>query len=268
MQRFLLFLLLLGRQCAFGQFSDSVSKITFYYNKGYYTFGRSGPYSASEIIEYTRANDASFQITSCLRFYKSYDSATNITKTDTIIYQTSATIPGKKMETLFTELNTPRDNFNPGFIRPYLKKPSKKEILSTAVKYDRKWMFDKHQTDKAERRNLFKRIRQFVDLDTFLFYMKPDPTSEIVVTDVWHKLVITCYTNTGTIEYHMAFTTVFGQPVERYENKDYLQRKKIVNLQVNKAISNLMPSGSLIHSAVGLNEMNERYIGWYLQNAE
>ncbi|AFD08596.1 hypothetical protein [Solitalea canadensis] len=133
MSRLFLFILLFSRQTAVGQFVDSISKFTFCYDKGFYTFGHSGHYSISEIIEYSKSNNANFQIISHIQLKKYYHSETKSIIIDTIrLKSLKAPIPFNKTEKLMTELNISRDNFNATYVRPFLNAPAKNEITSVA----------------------------------------------------------------------------------------------------------------------------------------
>lgn len=266
MTRHFLFILLLTGQVAFGQFADSISKITFRYDKGHYTFGSSERYSTSEIVEYSKSNDTEFKITSHIQLKKSYDSATSSISVDTIKRRFSKTsIANGRIEKLFNELNISRDNFSSDYVKPFLTVPTRKVILNVASKYDLRWMFKNESSDKAERNKLFKSIQTFSLLDTFLLMKKPNPEYHLVVTDVWNGLSITCLSGADTIEYRSQYFELFGQPVKKYVNKKYSDSKKTINLEINNSIKGIVPKNSLISQAVDLNELKDEYISWFIK---
>jgi hypothetical protein len=265
MRRFFLFAMLLVSQTSFGQLTDSISKITFHYDKGHYTFGSSGRYSISELIEFSKPNKTVFQITNYIQLRKSYDSATNNITVDTIRPRfRKSTIPNGKIDKLFTELNTSRNNFNAEFVKPYLKKPTKKEIVVVADMYDLKWKLEKEYSDREDRKVLLKNIGQYYQLDTFLLMRKPNPEYDLFVTDVWNTLSITFFKGTDTIEYRSQFFELLGQPVRRYDNKNYNKSKKHLNLEINNSIREFVPPNSLISKTVDLNQLKEEYIKWLI----
>ena len=266
MTRFFLFTILLSGQIAFGQFADSISKITFRYDKGHYTFGSSGRYSISEIIEYSKLNNLTFQVSNHIQLKKYYDSATNSISVDTIRLKFSKTpISDSWTEKLFRELNISRDNFNADYVKPFLTAPTKKKILQTANKYNLKWMFENEYSDRGDRRNLYKNIKRFLLLDTFLLMKKPNPEYDLVITDVWNGLSINCLSGADTIEYRSQYFELFGQPVKKYVNKKYSDSKKFINLEINNAIKEFVPASSLISQAVDLNQLKEEYISWFIK---
>jgi hypothetical protein len=266
MTKFFLFTILLSGQVCFGQASDSISKITFRYEKGHYTFGSSGRYSISEIIEYSKSNNSDFQISNQIQLKKYFDSATHSILVDTIKLQFSKTpISNSRTEKLFRELNISRDNFNADYIKPFLTVPTKKEVLQTANKYDLKWMFKNEYSDREERKDLYKSIKSFLLLDSFLLMHKPNPEYDLVISDVWNGLTITCLIGADTIEYRSHYFELFGQPVKKYVNKKYSDEKKIMNLEINNAIKEFVPASSLISQAVDLNQLKEEYISWFIQ---
>jgi hypothetical protein len=265
MIRFFLFAMFLVRHTAFGQLPDSVSKISFHYDKGHYTFGSSGQYSISELIEYSKLNKTAFQITNYIQLRRFYDSVTNSFTVDTIQPRfPKSTFPNSKIDKLFTELNISRNNFNADFVKPYLKKPTKKEIVAVADMYDLKWKLEKQYSDREDRKVLFKNIKQYYQLDTFLLMKKPNPEYDLFVTDVWNTLSITFIKGTDTIEYRSQFFELLGQPIRRYDNKNYNKSKKHLNLEINNSIREFVPSNSLISKTVDLNQLKEDYIKWLI----
>ncbi len=266
MTRFFLFLMLLSAQVVFGQFTDSISKITFCYDKGYYTFGSSGSYSINEIIEYSRLKNTTFQIINHIQLKKYYDSATNSISIDTIRLSFSKKpISHSRTEKLFRELNISRDNFNADYVKPFLKEPTNKEIINIVNKNDLKWMFENDYSDRKDRRNLFKNIKIFLLLDTFLLIKKPNPEYDVVFSDVWNVLLITCLNGVDTIEYRSQYFELFGQPVKKYVNKKYSDNKNFINLEINNSIKEFVPANSLISQAVDLNQLKEEYISWFIK---
>jgi len=265
MTRIFLFVLLLTGQISYGQLTDSISKITFRYDKGHYTFGSSGKYSISEIIEFSKLNNKAFQITNYIQLKNTYYSATDDIKIDTIKLNFSKyLISDSNIEKLLMELNMSRNNFNASFVKLYLKEPTEKEIIAVANKYDLKWKFKNKYSDREDRTNLFKNIKEYFLLDTFLLMKKPELRYDIIRTDIWNILSITCLEGVNTIEYRSEFFDLFGQPVKRYDNKKYSTGKKYINLLINTSIKELVPPNSLISKAVDLNQLKEEYIKWFI----
>lgn len=267
MTRFFLLTLLLSRQVAFGQLADSFSKITFRYDKGHYTFGSSGLYSISEIIEYSKLSNSTYQLSNHIQLRKYYDSATNAIAVDTLRLRSSKkSIAESKTEKLFTELNISRDNFNADYVKPFLTAPTKSEVLEVAKKYDLKWMFENEYSDREDRTNLYKDLKRFLLLDTFLLMKKPNPEYDLVITDVWNGLTISCISGADTVEYRSQYLELFGQPVKKYVNKKYSDGRKIINLEINTSIKEFVPTSSLIWQVVDFNQLKEEYISWYIKS--
>jgi hypothetical protein len=266
MTKIFLFIILLSGQAGFGQVCDSISKITFRYEKGHYTFGSSGRYSISEIIEYSKSSNYDYQISNHFQLKKYYDSATHSISVDTIKVKFSKTpISNSRTEKLFRELNISRDNFNADYVKPFLTAPTKKEVLQTANKHDLKWMFKNDYSGREERKDLYKSIKSFLLLDSFLLMQKPNPEYDLVISDVWNGLTITCLIGADSIEYRSQYFELFGQPVKKYVNKKYSDEKKIMNLEINNAIKEFVPASSFISQSVDFNQLKEAYIIWFIK---
>jgi hypothetical protein len=247
-----------------GQIGNSISKIVFQYNKGHYLFGSSGHYSTKEIIEYSKLNNESFQITKFDHLRKIYDSVKNVVRVDTVAIKVKSDLVSNDLvKKLSSELGTTRDNFNANFVRPKLKSPTKGEIVKTATKCDAKWKFEKDYSDRSERREVYKRLKEFDKLDTFLLQRKPDPEFFLMYTDVWNFLSINLIQGSDTIEYQSQFLELFGQPVKRIDHKNN-NSERYINLEINTTVHEFVPSNSLIRKAVDLNQLKEQYIAWYL----
>jgi len=266
MTRFFLFAMLFSGQVVFGQFADSISKITFRYNKGHYHFGLSGCYSIGEKIEYSKLNNAGFQLTSHIQIKRYYVPTLDSIILDTIKLNLSTIpIPTEKVEKLFEELNISRDNFNAAYVKPFLKHPTKRHIITTAKRYHLKWMFKSDYSDKEDRKRLFKNIKDFSLLDTFLLMKKPNPEFNEILMDAWNDLSIFCLSAADTIQYRSQYFEIFGQPVTKYVNKKYSEGKKTVNLEINNSIREFVPPNSLISRVVDLNQLKKEYIAWFIK---
>jgi len=148
-----------------------------------------------------------------------------------------------------------------------LTTPTKNEILQVAKKYDKLWMltdteFDKE--DKADARKAIKEIKMFVGLDSFLIFKRLTIEYEMIVTDNYNGLRITTIKNRDTTEYRCQFFEPLGQPITRYDNRNYMTSSKVFNLEANTSAQIFLPKGSMIGKVLDINNIREEYIKWYL----
>lgn len=262
MVRLLTLFFFLWVHSSFGQFPDS---IVLRYDKGHYPFGSSGQYSISEVMTLSKTSDTAVYLQSHFQLKKSFDSVSNKTTVDTTHFRIKkALIPRFVVDKVLAELNTSKDNFKEAFVRPFLKPPSKKEILNIANKYDLDWMWK--DSDREERKTMLNELRGFKYLDSFLLKKKSNPEYDMVVIDVWNVFSLTVFRGSNIVEYRSQFFELLGQPVKRYDNKDYSRSDKVINLEINNSIKDLLPANSLLRQAIDLNALKEEYIKWYFEN--
>lgn len=268
MTKFFLSFLLFIIQPSFAQSIDSLTSIIISYGRNHSSWGRPGVYANSEtiILKPTPKND--FKIT---RYFRVGASAGDDGKTfsnDTIELNTKSleTIPKIKIEFWLTQLNTNKENFTSSFIKPQLKPPAKKEIFKAAKKYDLLWMLKGRDADKSDTKKAIKEIQSFYKLDSFLIFKKPTIQDDMIHIDSYNGMRIFVVKNTDTTEYRCQFYQPLGQPINRYKNKDYSTNFKVFNLEANTSAQSFLPGNSIARKMLDVNNINELYIKWYLDN--
>ena len=257
-------------QFALGQSADSINKIVLDYGKSHNSWGDSGIYGRAEAIELSKNANGDFLIS---RRFTTTASAGNDGKTfrkDTTELSTKTFQAIKKeiIQFWLTQLNTNKENFTLSFIRPKLTTPTKKEILQVAKKYDKLWMLtdgDFDREDKADAKKAIKEMKTFLAFDSFLIFKRPTTEFEMIVTDNYNGLRIMTIKNTDTTEYRCQFFEALGQPITRYDNRNYMTSSKIFNLEVNTTGQIFLPKSSMISKVLNLDNIKEEYIKWYLE---
>ncbi len=273
MTKFILLSFLLTGHFVFGQRADSINKIIIKYGKSHNSWGYPGIYAKGEVFELSKTINNNFKIT---RHFTSTASTGNDGKTykkDTTELSTRRfkIITKEKIQVWLTQLNTNRENFTATFIRPKLTKPTKKEILGVAKKYDKIWMltgegedyFDKE--DRADARKAIRQMKSFFELDSFLMYKRPTIEYDMVVIDSYNSLNILTIQNSDTTEYRCQFFEPLGQPINRYDKRNYMTRSKVFNLEANTSALIFLPRNSMLGKVLSLNNIKEQYIKWYLE---
>lgn len=272
--RNLLLLLLLVPFIVQGQDLGLTSKVIFDYNIGHYNFGKTGPYAKEEIIEFTFTAKQSFALSSYKLITKAYiqDPITkenNFSNNDTIINSINSHRTLKdEINQLTKELNTINEDYSLANILPFLKPLTKKEVLSTARKFEMDFWFLDEETNKVDDvgKEIIKKIQKFDHLDTFLINQKANLETDSVVIDAWNYLKISFVQPKDTVEYHLRFTSIFGQPVYKIINKIIATETKVINVNINKVMLTLLPKNSLAYKSIDLNSLKESYIIWFIEN--
>jgi len=255
-------------QLAFGQNIDSPTRIIISYGRNHSSWGRPGIYAKGETIELAPAKTNDFKITRYFRVNASAgdDGKTFSTDTEELNTKNLATIPKTKIEFWLTQLNTNKENFTTSFIRPRLKSPTKKEIFKTAEKYDLLWMLKGNHADKDETKRAINEIQNFYKLDSFLIFKKPTIQFDMMVFDSYNGMKIFVIKNNDTTEYRCQFYQPLGQPINRYQYKNYSTNFKVFNLEANTSAQSFLPENSITRKILDINNIKELYIKWYLEN--
>jgi len=257
MKHILFFLFIIYSLNVVAQTTQPVSKILIKYSRGYNPFNQLGVYSRGEIFEISSVNDSIFKID---RYFKithtTIDSVR--TKKDTAEISVKHRFISKRtIESLFAQLNITKDNFNASFIKPQLKKPTRKQILDIATKLDKHDEFEKENVDDAKAR--IAKIQNFDKLDSFINLNRPDPNVSLVIVDAWDRLDVYLINKADTIRYIGEFHQLLAQPFSRLDRS-----KGIVNLQINTTIAGILPKSSILRKRLDINSLTEKYVEWYI----
>ena len=268
MRYFLLFFFISITQLCFAQNADSVSKILIRYGTGYNSFGKRGIYSRYEVIELTKFNQDEFKASKYIKItgFDNGDSSKLKKDTTSIKTMTLPAIAKSKIEKLITALNTTKDNFNAEFLMQFVSRPNPKEILKAARQIEKDYLFTDSNSEKEDRRKWFREMNHFKDLNLFLNKNKPDPNFIYVVSDAWDFMELSFVSGKDTIRFGGQLFQLAGQPIEIFKRNSHLSEKRIVNLEVNMIITNLLPKNSLLRKAISLEALKEKYLEWYIEN--
>ena len=242
----------------------SPTKVIFSYYRGGNSWGVPGIYGRGENIEITAVNPTTYKITKYYKIVNSIAKDSVTTVRDTTNFKTSKSRPIKKntIDLLLTLLNTNRDNFNSDFIKPKLKKPTKKEILALAAKIDRTYLFE--DDDPSETRETIEKIQNFDKIDSFVNRHHPDINWITVFgSDYNESLRISIVTAGQTERYICSFQELLGQPFTKM-GENSKDEKRVINLQINTTVANLLPNNSLLKKIIDINHFTESYAEWYI----
>ncbi|POY34673.1 hypothetical protein C3K47_19180 [Solitalea longa] len=264
MTRLIILTLILFGQFAYGQTQDSISKIIFHYSKGHSSWNKPGIYGRSEQIEITCGVDRIYKLTSYFRVnYSAGTDGKTFTK-DTVSMSSSKIvyIDQLQIHNWLVQINTPKENFTVSFVQPHLSKITEKEISVVAKVMQKDAFFDKDF--KEERKDAIRKVQNFFNLDSFLVETRANTENQMIVTDSWDKLRIEVIKNKDTTTYDSQFFVPLGQPLQRFNHKDFTTESIVYNLEANISAQEFLPKGSLIYKVFDFNSIKEHYIYWYL----
>jgi hypothetical protein len=266
MIKFLVFGFLWIGQFLYGQVPDSITKIILNYSKGHNSWDEPGVYATTEQLEYTKISSEYFEQNKYINIKYSVDTLNKIYLKDTINFHSNSNslVETNRMNNIINQLFTPKDNYTFTFIRPRLKSVNKNYIYKIVKNYDELWQLKGKDAYRADTKLFIKEIKNFNNLDSFLYVTKPDTQNYLVVIDVWNVLKIELITARDTTIFQAQFHHApLGQPICRYHSRQS-DDKLFVNLEVNTSIQEILPKKSLLFDILDMNSIKEDYIMWYL----
>jgi len=246
--------------------SNTFDKLIISYVKGHNSWGDPGIYSNGERFEFSRQKSGDYKIISFLKIeYSAGDDGGTFTKDTTEIFLNEFKIPKKIIDSLYNQLTSTKSNFTPAFIKPFLKTPSKQDILTISRKIgEHDWFEDYHGEDLTERLNP---IRQFAKIDSFIVKNRPNPELFSITIDGWDSASILFVQNNDTTVFHMDFLQLLGQPISmKLKSDKSFPWQQYVNLEVNKTLQLILPITSVLRKRADISSLTEDYIKWYLND--
>lgn len=185
-------------------------------------------------------------------------------KNDEIIFKNFkniTTVDSTKIAQLYYELNTNTDNFNSEFIKPKIS-PIKKSFIKKFYR-ERKLVrkFEHKIISKNKRKLMFNDILNLKKFNEFIGLRKPKYNSIYGMLDGRKNTKILFIQDKDTITYHPEVLNS-GQPIIRFEDVN----NKIVNLNVNLLIENILPENSKFRNNLKLDTFTYKYVIWYIDN--
>lgn len=245
-------------QNLFSQNSAKFDKIIFTYNYGNYVTNIPEIY---ETIEIELINSKKYKIRKYTLSKEIYNDKNNKSSTKNINTTQNQLIDFKSIENLIIELNTDRLNFTSILLQEKLLKP-KKDLIGRMVKNSSSLnkIFNKNFSYTKKNESELLCLMYF---EEFLKKEAPKEKTLYVMTDSWKDLTITTIKKTDTIKYKCITHHGIGQPIDIIQSNKTI---RIVNLNVNKIILNILPKKSYFRKAFDYNNITEKYINWYLIN--
>jgi len=242
--------------------NTAFDKVIIIYGKGHNSWVIPGVYGTADRFEFVRSKTGGYKMNSYLKFEFSLNSdSAEVTDTIRAPFH-KYRVSNKAINSLYAQFSITKPNFTSAFIRPFLKNPTKSEILAIAKKIDRSDMFE--DDDRQELADLINPIKRFNKIDSFINLNRPDPRFETVVIDVGEDISVSFIKNKDTTIFNANLLQLLGQPVSKdRENRQNID-KQFVNLEVNVLLEGMLPISSDARKRIGINSLTEDYIKWYI----
>jgi hypothetical protein len=254
---FLLAFLFLSEFVLAQNFND-FDKVIFEYYYGSETTIE-GYYVENEIFKLIKNNEGNYILNKDEIIKKYY-----YKKNDEILFKNSKNITfvdSTKIAQLYYELNKNKDNFNSKFIKSKLS-PIKKSFIKKFYR-ERKIVrkFEHKIISKKKRKLMFKDIINLKKFDEFIEFKKPKYNSIYGMLHARKNTKILFIQDKDTITFEPEVLNS-GQPIKRFEDVN----NKIVNLNVNLLIENILPENSKFRNNLKLDTFTYKYVIWYIDN--
>lgn len=256
------FILILIGNLIFAQNSNDFDKVIFEFNYAHEYGKNKGIFSKKEYLELISLNNNDYTFGKNFQQTKNFDG--KIIKTNNFEFKNLKFVDTDKIKILFKELNTNKDNFNFQYLRPKLKKIKKSLIKKIIKEKEIVWKTENKIITKKQRKIAINEILKFNQFENFIEFEKPKKNAIYGILDGYENLKITFVKNNETFIYKAETFHKCGQPIEdlnKIEN-DF----KVINLEVNILIENILPKKSMFRNEFNINNITEKYIRWYIQN--
>jgi len=264
MKPFILVFLLFPSLKSIGQI-NSFDKVIISYGNGHNSWVIPGPYASEERFEFVTTKNGTYKLAKYLKLDYSLNSdSVSVIDTVALPFHQFKVI-AKTIDALYQQLATTKPNFTLEFIKPFLKTPQTKEILSIAKKIDRSYLFEDY--DRNELAQYLSPIKHFNKLDSFVKLNRPDTNLYIVTVDSREGLGITFIKNRDTTGFYMDLLRdhPLGQPILERTKVTHSIGSQFINLEPNILLEEMLPVSSAARKRIRISSFTEEYIEWYLK---
>jgi hypothetical protein len=258
-------------QSGFSQKAISIEKVIINYGHGENYHGKRGSYEIQEIIQFNRMPNAGnvYDLYQYLRINSDLDHI-NPPCIDTLLLkpQNTQAIKGELFDELINTLSSSEDNFTEQFVRPYLNKPTVRDIITMAKQnhFESLYSASSIEENSKDRCGRIGEIQSYVKLDSFLAKELENTKYNLFVTEAYHHMIIRVVTANDTITYRSDF---FGHPLRQpfvlMDRNGAYTKKETINLNINLSLMKILPENSVLREKMDFNSISEDYIKWYLK---
>lgn len=175
-------------------------------------------------------------------------------------------------------LNNLLTAFNSRYIKPtfenlgydrqeFLSLTDEIHIRKVAKAYKQDWHFKISYSSKEENKIIFDGCQ---NIDTFNLFVatKFDTSGYIMVTDVWDEMYVRVKTTDKWYSFEGKYPNPFKQPWYDHSDTSNFFAAPIVNLNINKSLSLILPDKFYRKNTIELTALANQYIKGYLQRRD
>ncbi len=188
-------------------------------------------------------------------------------RTKNKIYRLKKRISNKDLENLLNSLLEdipPNKLINQIDTTAFLNYMNKKQIRKIARWYKVDWNFKRRYSTKEENESFYKRCRSIDSLKTYL-QSRFDTRGYTIVTDFSN--VINIWISTTDLKYRFEgkYPNPIKQPWYNHSDTSHIFAEPILNLEINKFLTEIVPSNFLLISSISNKALFDDYIVWYFE---
>jgi hypothetical protein len=201
--------------------------------------------------------------------YSTYASKKNKSETETIKINrvdNSYYISNKKVDyslinNLSIELNTNRDNFSNNYFLSKKLNVKKCKIKKHITFYSQILKSKNKKVTQKLKTQLIADIKNLKEFVEFIEFEKPKKEAIYGSTDSRKNISISFFQNSKKSYFEFETFHSCGQP---FYSGEKLIKNKIVNLDVNQLIIDILPNESKLRKEFNYNNILDKYISWYV----
>jgi len=276
-----------GQQLVFRGFP--VDSISISSSSGYYHFDKKGTTTGTEDL-YLIAFDRKSQNYSVVDYKRI--SILNTCEPDTATRKVKHLTKDRGRLLSNTLLDSLLTAFNLRFNKPtfsrigydkqqFLSLTDEKHVRNVAKAYKQDWNFRMKYSTKEENALIFEGCQNIDTFDLFLT-TRFDTSGYIMVTDVWDEMHVRIKAGEKWFPFEGKNPNPFKQPWYDHSHTDsipvsgiidsvryyYKLPSPIVNLNINKALSNILPHEFHRKNSITFSALTDQYIKWYLKRRD
>lgn len=142
-----------------------------------------------------------------------------------------------------------------------------KQIKKIAKRHGVDWLFKRRYSSKEENNIFFKQCKS---IDTLKLYLSErfDTSGYILTFDYTNTINVTVVTNQMEYKFEGRYPNAIKQPWHNLSDSSQDFVPSILNLEINRSLYSLLPSGFLLKESISNEALVNDYITWFFERNE